>query len=131
MEFQNVDLKQLLEHYEAFTVEGFSIFSKGKEDHLPHLICTCPNKSMARALQSMLEIVSQAHSLPTFNSEVTTHGYLAPVILANGNLAFAVSLIDDVVWKNGEEIDYEGAGLILGSSAYEKLIQKIYAVEKW
>ena len=131
MEFQNVDLKQLLEHYEAFTVEGFSIFSKGKEDHLPHLICTCPSKSMARAVQALLEIASQAQALPISKAEVTTHGYLAPVILANGYLALAVTLINDAVWKNGEEIDYEGSELILGSSAYEKLIQKIFAGETW
>lgn len=131
MEFQNVDLKQLLEHYEAFTVEGFNIFSKGKEDHLPHLICTCPNKSMARAVQSLLEIASQAQALPISNAEVTMHGHLAPVILANGNLALAVTLIADAVWKNGEEIDYEGFELILGSSAYEELIRKIFSGETW
>lgn len=43
MNFENVSIENLASNYKDFSVEGFNIFARGV-DHLPHLICVCPNK---------------------------------------------------------------------------------------
>ena len=55
MQFDNPNIQDLVSQYRDFSVEGFNIFAMGK-DRLPHLICVCPNKTFARAIQSVLTI---------------------------------------------------------------------------
>lgn len=64
MQFENVNIENLVSDYRDFSVEGFNIFATG-QDNLPHLICTCPNKDTARAIQSRT-MLSMAGSDPTF-----------------------------------------------------------------
>ena len=52
MQFEDVNIQDLISEFKAFSVEGFNIFGLG-EDNLPHIVCVCPNKQFARAIQSM------------------------------------------------------------------------------
>ncbi len=70
MQFENIDIEKLLNESHSFSLEGFNIFYIGK-DNLPHIVCTAPNKSTARALHGLLEIAKKAHDLPEINGYVT------------------------------------------------------------
>ena len=61
MQFENQNIRDLISQFKTFSVEGFNIFAQGQDD-LPHLICACPNKHFARAIQSLLTIAKQAHN---------------------------------------------------------------------
>ena len=63
MEFENIDIEQFLSEEKSFFLEGFNIFYTGKEN-LPHIVCTCPNKSLARAILGLLEIAKKAKEMP-------------------------------------------------------------------
>jgi hypothetical protein len=67
MHFENVNIQNLISQYKDFSVEGFNIFGTG-EDDLLHLVCVCPNKSFARAIQSLLTIAKQAQQLQAVNA---------------------------------------------------------------
>jgi len=123
MDFANIHLGTLISNFKDFSVEGFNLFAKGK-DNLPHLICICPNKDIARAIQSLLTIAKKAQSLQPVNAEITSHCYLAPKILADGTLAMVASLFDDAVWKNGDEVEYNKLELELGTLEYESFVQQ-------
>jgi len=68
MQFDNQIIQNLISQHKTFSVEGFNIFAQG-EDNLSHLICACPNKNYARALQSLLTIAKQAHNRVHGDSE--------------------------------------------------------------
>src|SRR3972149_1060562 len=123
MDLANLHLDSLISHFKDFVVEGFNIFATGK-DNLPHLICACPNKDMARAIQSLLTIAKKAQSLQVVDAEITSHCYLSPKILADGSLAMVASLFDDAVWKNGDEVEYNKLELELGTLEYESFVQQ-------
>ena len=64
MQFDNIDIEQFLSEAKSFSLEGFNIFYTGK-DNLPHIVCTCPNKSVARAILGLLEIAKKAKDMPS------------------------------------------------------------------
>ena len=121
MQFENPNIQDLVAQYRDFSVEGFNIFATGK-DHLPHLICVCPNKAFARAIQALLTIAKQAHDLPKTSAQMTTGCLLSPAVLADGTLALVATLINDAVWRNGNELEYEELELQLGTSAYQNFV---------
>ena len=129
MRFENVNIQNLISQFKAFSVEGFNIFAKGK-DNLPHLICACPNKDIARAIQSFLAIAKCAQNLQMVNAEITSSCYLVPMLLADGTLALVATVIDDAVWKNGSELEYDEQELQLGSLGYENFVRQFLDVHE-
>src|SRR6266516_2084691 len=108
MLFDNNNIETLLSESKSFSLEGFNIFAIGKDD-LPHIVCTAPNKSTARALHGLLEIAKKAHHLQGINGYITGDAALVPQVLANGHIALAASLIinDDTIFKDGVEVEIE------------------------
>lgn len=123
MEIQNKFLESLVSSYRSFSVEGFNIFALGK-DNLAHLICVCPNRDFARAIQSLLTIAEKAKGLHPLDAYVTSNCYLSPKILADGTLGLVATLINDATDLDGKELEYREADLLLGSQAYEAFAKK-------
>ena len=119
MEFENEYLERLISTFNTFSVEGYNIFALGS-DQLPHLICACPNKDFARALQSLLSIAKKARTLQALNGYVTSHCYLSAKILADGSLGMVATVINDAVYVDGEQLEYDMPELLLGTMEYEK-----------
>jgi hypothetical protein len=67
MQFENIDIEKFLSEVKSFSLEGFNIFYIG-QDSLPHIVCTCPNKSVARAILGLLEIAKKAEKMPSINA---------------------------------------------------------------
>jgi hypothetical protein len=126
MRFTNTNLQELLEASKSFSLEGFNIFAIGKDD-LPHIVCTAPNKSTARALHGLLEIAKKAHNLQGINGYVTGGAALVPQVLANGHMALTATLIinDDTVFKDGVEVEIEGEFIEAGTAGYDEFIDKL------
>jgi len=97
MEFENEYLERLIRNFDGFSVEGFNLFALG-DDHLPHLICACPNKDFARAICTLLEIAKKAQTLRALNAYVTSHCYLSPKILADGSLDLSNEALAKLDW---------------------------------
>jgi 5'-3' exonuclease len=125
MLFDN-NIETLLSESKSFLLEGFNIFAIGKDD-LPHIVCTAPNKSTARALHGLLEIAKKAHVLPGINGYVTGDAALVPQVLANGHMALTATLIinDDTVFKDGVEVEIEGEFIEAGTAGYDEFIDKL------
>jgi hypothetical protein len=123
MEFENEYLERLISTFNSFSVEGFNIFAMGS-DHLPHLVCVCPNKDYARAIQSLLTIAKRAQILQALNAYVTSHCYLSPKILADGSLGMVATVINDAVYVNGEELEYNEPELLFGTSEYGNFVSQ-------
>ena len=125
MLFDN-NIETLLSESKSFLLEGFNIFAIG-EDDLPHIVCTAPNKSTARALHRMLEIAKKAHDLPGINGYVTGNAALTPQVLANGHIALTAVLIinDDTIYKDGVEVGIQKEFIEVGKAAYEEFIEKL------
>ena len=121
MQFDNPNIQDLISQYRDYSVEGFNIFAVG-EDHLPHLICVCPNKIFARGIQSLLTVAKLFHDLPKTNAEIASNCVLSPMILADGTLALVAALINDAVWKNGNEVEYDDLELRLGTNPYQDFV---------
>lgn len=117
MEFENEYLERLIGNFNSFSVEGFNIFALG-DDNLPHLICACPNKDFARAICAMLEFAKKAQMLRALNACVTSHCYLSPKILADGSLGMVATVINDAVYVDGQELEYNEPELLLGTPEY-------------
>lgn len=117
MEFENEYLERLISSLNSFSVEGFNIFALG-DDHLPHLICACPNKDFARAICAMLEIAEKAQTLRALNAYITSHCYLSPKMLADGSLGMVATVINDAVYVDGQELEYNEPELLLGTLEY-------------
>lgn len=123
MQFENVNIENLVSGYRDFSVEGFNIFATGP-DNLPHLICTCPNKDTARTIQSLLTIAKRVYSLQAVNAYITGHCYLSPKILADGSLGLVAWVINDAVYVDGMELEYNEPELQLGTSEYENFVRQ-------
>lgn len=117
MEFENEHVERLIRNFDSFSVEGFNIFALG-DDNLPHLICACPSKDFARATCAMLEIAKRAQTLRALNAYVTSHCYLSPKILADGSLGMVATVINDAVYVDGQELEYNEPELLLGTLEY-------------
>lgn len=126
MLFDNNNIEILLSESKSFSLEGFNIFAIGK-DHLPHIVCTAPNKSTARALHGLLEIAKTAHDLQGINGYITGNSALVPQVLANGHIALAATLIvnDDTVFKDGVELEIEREFIEAGTTGYDEFIEKL------
>ena len=129
MQFEDANIQNLMAQFQAFSVEGFNIFAIGK-DNLPHLICACPNKQFARAIQSLLIIAKRAQNLQAPNAEINSSCYLAPMLLADGRLALVATVINDAVWKNGNEVEYDENELQLGSTAYKDFVRRLCSIQE-
>src|SRR6266498_219537 len=125
MLFDN-NIENLLNEAQSFSLEGFNIFYIGK-DNLPHIVCTTPNKSTARALHGLLEIAKKAHDLPGINGYVTGDAALVPQVLANGHIALTTTLIvnDDTIFKDGVEVEIGGEFIEAGTASYDEFIDKL------
>jgi hypothetical protein len=117
MQFTNVSVENLLSKCQGFSVEGVNVFAAGKDDS-NQLICTRPNKDSARAIQSLLSIAQAAHNLQVVNACITSHCYLSPKILADGSLGMVATVINDAVYVDGDEFEYNEPELQLGTSEY-------------
>jgi len=126
MQFENIDIEKLLNESQSFSLEGFNIFYIGK-DNLPHIVCTAPSKSTARALHGLLEIAKKAHDLQGINGYVTGDAALVPQVLANGHIALAVMSIinDDSIFKDGVEVEIDREFIEAGTPAYDEFIEKL------
>lgn len=118
MEFADQQIEEITANFHSFHVEAFNIFALG-DDHLPHLICACPNRDFARAICAMLKIAERSRDLKVVEADITSHCYLVPKILADGSLAMVASVFDEAVWVDGEQVVYEGSILELGTQEYE------------
>src|SRR5512138_1679370 len=94
MLFDNNNIETLLSESKSFSLEGFNIFAIGKDD-LPHIVCTAPNKSTARALHALLEIAKKAQDIEEIDAYITGDAQLVPQILANGHIALTALVITD------------------------------------
>jgi hypothetical protein len=117
MQFDTVNTENLLSKFQGFSVEGVHIFAAGK-DNSKQLICTCPNKDSARAIQCLLSIAQAAHSLQVVNACITSHCHLSPKILADGSLGMVAIVINDAVYVDGDELEYNEPELQLGTAEY-------------
>ena len=126
MQFENIDIEKLLNESQSFSLEGFNIFYIGK-DNLPHIVCTAPNKSTARALHGLLEIAKKAHDLQGINGYVTGDAALVPKVLANGHITLAVMSIinDDSIFKDGVGVEIDREFIDAGTPAYDEFIEKL------
>ncbi|SRR6266508_2763166 len=126
MIFDNNNIETLLRESKSFSLEGFSIFAIGKDD-LPHIVCTAPNKSTARALHGLLEIPKKAHDLQGINGYITGDAAPVPQVLANGHIALAATLIvnDDTIFKDGVGVEFDGEYIEAGTPAYDEFIEKL------
>ena len=126
MLFDTNNIETLLSESKSFSLEGFNIFAIGK-DNLPHIVCTAPNKSTARALHGLLEIAKKAHDLQGVNGYVTGDAALVPQVLANGHIALAVMSIinDDSIFKDGVGVEIEGEFIEAGTAGYDEFIEKL------
>ncbi len=97
------------------------------KDNLPHIVCTAPNKSTARALHGLLEIAKKAHDLPGINGYVTGDAALIPQVLANGHIALAVMSIinDDSIFKDGVGVEIDREFIEASTPAYDEFIEKL------
>jgi len=125
MLFDN-NIETLLSEAQSFSLEGFNIFYIGR-DNLPHIVCTAPNKSTARALHGLLNIAKKAHDLQGINGYVTGDAALVPQVLANGHIALAVMTIinDDTIFKDGVGVEIEGEFIEAGTAGYDEFIDKL------
>lgn len=129
MEFANEYLERLISNFGCFSVEGFNIFALG-DDHLPHLICACPNKDFARAICAMLEIAKKAQTLRALNTYITSHCYLSPKMLADGSLGMVATVINDAVYVDGQELEYNEPELLLGTLEYGNFVSQFLQLQE-
>src|SRR5215203_1118728 len=108
MRFTNTNIQELLEASKSFLLEGFNIFAIGKDD-LPHIVCTTPNKSTARALHGLLEIAKKAQAIQASNAYITGDAELVPQVLANGQIALTALVITDsnTIYKDGVDVGFD------------------------
>lgn len=126
MLFDNNNIETLLSESKSFMLEGFNIFAIGRDD-LPHIVCTAPNKSTARALHGLLEIAKKAHDLPGINAYVTGDAALVPQVLASGQVVLAAMTIinDDTIHRDGRIMEFDGEFIEAGTAAYDEFIEKL------
>ncbi len=129
MRFTNTNIQELLETSKSFSLEGFNIFAIGKDD-LPHIVCTAPNKSTARALHGVLEIAKKAQGIQGIAAQITGDAELIPQMLANGHIALTALVItdSDTIYKDGVGVEFDskwGTCIEAGTPEYDEFIEKL------
>jgi 5'-3' exonuclease len=126
MVFTDNNIFELLSRSKSFLLEGFNIFFIG-EDNLPHIVCTAPNKSTARAIHGLLEIAKKAGGLPGICSYMTGNAALVPQVLATGQTVLPVMTIlsDETFFKDGVEVKIDAQYLDAGTPQYDQFIEKL------
>jgi hypothetical protein len=129
MRFTNTNIQELLETSKSFSLEGFNIFAIGKDD-LPHIVCTAPNKSTARALHGLLEIAKKAQDIQGIAAQLTGDAELIPQMLANGHIALTALVItdSDTIYKDGVDVEFDskwGTCIEAGTPEYDEFIEKL------
>jgi hypothetical protein len=126
MVFTDNNIHDLLSRSQSFLLEGFNVFSVG-EDHLPHIVCTAPNKSTARTIHGLLEFAKKAQDLPGICGYVTGNAALVPQVLATGQTVLVVMTIlqDDTFFKDGVEVEINAQYLDAGTPQYDEFIEKL------
>lgn len=129
MRFTNTNIQELLEASKSFSLEGFNIFAIGKDD-FPHIVCTAPNKSTARALLGLLEIAKKAQNIQGIDAYITGDTQLVPQVLANGSIALTAQVItdSDTIYKDGVDVAFDakcGTCIESGTPEYDELIEKL------
>lgn len=129
MRFTNKYIQELLEASKSFSLEGFNIFAIGQDD-LPHIVCTAPNRSTARALYGLLEIAKKAQQIQESDACITGDAELVPQVLANGHIALAALVItdSDTIYKNGVDVGFDtksGTCIEAGTPEYDEFIEKL------
>ena len=118
MIFATIDIEEPLSENLSFSfsLEGFTIFANGK-DGLPHIVCTCPNKSTARAF----------YGLPGICGYLTGDAALVPQVLATGQtvLAIMTTLNDDTIFKDGVGVGIEEEFIEASTAGYVEFIEKL------
>lgn len=72
-----------------------------------------------------VKVVRKARTFQAPRAEITSNCYLAPMLLADGTVGLVATVIDDAVWVDGKEVEWEGSELILRTPHYQKLIEDI------
>jgi hypothetical protein len=129
MRFTTTNIQELLEASKSFSLEGFNIFAIGKDD-LPHIVCTAPNKSTARALLGLLEIAKKAQDIQGIDAYITGDAQLVPQVLANGHIALTAVVItdSDTIYKDGVEVEFDakcGTCIESGTPEYDEFIETL------
>ena len=129
MRFTNTNIQELLEASKSFSLEGFNIFAIGKDD-LPHIVCTAPNKSTARALHGLLEIAKKAQDIQGIDAYITGDAQLVPQVLANGHIALTALVItdSDTIYKDGIDVEFDakcGTCIESGTPEYDEFIETL------
>ncbi len=126
MIFANINIEEPLSENLSFSLEGFTIFANGK-DGLPYIVCTCPNKSTARASHGLLEIAKKAQDLPGICGYLTGDAALVPQVLATGQAVLPIMTIlnDDTIFKDGVGMEIEGEFIEAGMAGYDEFIEKL------
>ena len=129
MRFTNTNIQELLEASKSFSLEGFNIFAIGKDD-LPHIVCTAPNKSTARALLGLLEIAKKAQDIQGIDAYIKGDAQLVPQVLANGHIALTALVItdSDTIYKDGVDVEFDakcGTCIESGTPEYDEFIETL------
>ncbi len=129
MRFTNTNIQELLEASKSFSLEGFNIFAIGKDD-LPHIVCTAPNKSTARALHGLLEIAKKAQNIQGIDAYIAGGAELVPQVLATGHIALVALVITDgdTIYKDGIDVEFDaecGTCIEAGTPEYDAFIEKL------
>ena len=129
MLFDNNNIEMLLSESKAFSLEGFNNFAISKDD-LPHIVCTAPNKSTARALHGLLEIAKKAQDIRGIDAYITGDAQLVPQVLANGHIALTALVItdSDTIYKDDVEVEFDakcGTCIESGTAEYDEFIETL------
>ena len=80
---------------------------------------------MVKDVLLTVRVVRKARTFQAPRAEITSSCHLAPKLLADGSVGLVATMIDDAVWVDGEEVEWEGGELILCTPGYQKLIEDI------
>jgi hypothetical protein len=69
-------------------------------------------------------MAERAQHLKVLDACITSNCCLVPKVLSDGSLALVASILDETVWKDGEQVMYNEPALELGAPEYEGFVQQ-------
>jgi hypothetical protein len=78
----------------------------------------------------LLTIAKQAQTLPALKAYVTSRCYLSPKLLADGSLGMVATVINDALYVDGEELEYNEPELLLGTAEYENFVSQFLQLQE-